>query len=308
MPLVSVVIPVHNPGSFLERALRSVLAQTERDLECVIVDDGSTQELAPVPEFDDPRVRIVRQPNRGVSVARNVGVDSGDSRYVAFLDQDDQWLPSKLERQARTLARHPEAAFSYTGFTWMLPTGEVPSGLTSTTGYHQTLGGMDVLLSSVVVERVKHNAVGGHHPLLVQAQDWDFVLRLLLAFGAARGEKEHLVRYFVHGANASSDYWAAERETRTIARLHGTRARRVGDERAASAIRRGAGEIRTLHAHQAMDGVRAGVRGKDWRGASVHLARGLALDPVTTGRFALSAAWSARQGLRAGIRRHDHGH
>lgn len=111
MPLVSVVIPAHNPGPFLERSVGSVLSQTFTDFECVVVDDGSSQDISFPPVFADPRVRYLRQDNRGVSVARNVGVSSGDSHYVAFLDQDDEWAPAKLEKQVAQLRQHPGASF-----------------------------------------------------------------------------------------------------------------------------------------------------------------------------------------------------
>lgn len=302
MPLVSVVIPVYNPGNFLKRSLAGVLGQTFTDLECVVVDDGSTEDVTQIRELDDPRVRLIRQPNRGVSVARNMGVESSNSKYVAFLDQDDEWLPPKLERQVVSLERRPEAAFSHTPFVWMLPSGEVPSGPPPLVTYYETLAGMNVCLSSIVVDRVKHDAVGGHNPLLAQAQDWDYVLRLLLVFGEAVGEGEHLVRYFVHGGNVSSDYWAAERETRTIGKLHLARATRVGDDLAVSAIMRSTRVARSLHAHQAMDQMRASVRDHDWREASVHLGRGLSLDPAVPGRFGLTAASSRGRDVWARIR------
>jgi len=168
--------------------------------------------------------------------------------------------------------------------------------------YHETLAGMNVCLSSMVVDRVKHDAVGGHNPLLAQAQDWDFVLRLLLVFGEAVGEAEHLVRYFVHGGNVSSDYWASEQETRTICELHRVRAARVGDDLAVQAIMRSTRVARSLHAHQAMDHLRASARDHDWRGASVHLGRGLRLDPAVTGRFGLTAASNRGRDIWSRIR------
>lgn len=105
-PLVSVVVPVYDRVDPLARALDSVLAQTVADLEVVVVDDGSTAPVADLVEgYEDPRVRYRRHPeNRGVSAARNTGLDAARGDHVAFLDSDDVWRPAKLERQLDRLA------------------------------------------------------------------------------------------------------------------------------------------------------------------------------------------------------------
>lgn len=98
------VIPAYNPGPHLSRSVGSVLAQKFTDWECVVVDDGSVDpvDLAELVEVaDDARIRVHRQLNAGVSVARNVGVGLTDSRWVAFLDQDDVWHPDKFVAAAR---------------------------------------------------------------------------------------------------------------------------------------------------------------------------------------------------------------
>src|SRR5262245_47631675 len=99
---VSVVLPTHNRAHLLERAVRSILAQTHRDLELIIVDDGSTDGTPQlVAQFADARIRYVRNEKpSGPANARNIGIRSaGVSGYIGFLDDDDQWLPNKLERQ-----------------------------------------------------------------------------------------------------------------------------------------------------------------------------------------------------------------
>jgi len=102
-PLVSVVIPSYNRAATIGKAIESVLAQTFADFELIIVDDGSSdgaQLDSVLRRFGDPRLRLVRHPvNRGVSAARNTGIDGARGRFVAFLDSDDFWLPAKLEKQ-----------------------------------------------------------------------------------------------------------------------------------------------------------------------------------------------------------------
>jgi glycosyltransferase involved in cell wall biosynthesis len=100
-PVVSVIIPTHNRVRLLDRAVRSVLAQTFRDLELIIIDDASSDATqAYVRELRDPRVRsISHERNRGVSAARNTGIANARGRYIAFQDSDDEWLVEKLEHQ-----------------------------------------------------------------------------------------------------------------------------------------------------------------------------------------------------------------
>ena len=106
MASVGVVIPAYNPvAGHLERALKSVLNQTYRDWRCVIVDDGSDTAVAIEAPLADHRLSMLSQTNRGVSAARNAGVAALQTTYVAFLDQDDEWLPEKLERLGRQVRR-----------------------------------------------------------------------------------------------------------------------------------------------------------------------------------------------------------
>lgn len=103
-PLFSVVIPIYNRADVLGIALASVRAQNCTDFEVIVVDDGSSDDPARVVrELADPRVRIVRQENRGAAAARNRGIDEACGRYVSFLDSDDRFLPHHLETMARLL-------------------------------------------------------------------------------------------------------------------------------------------------------------------------------------------------------------
>ncbi|MBT8087911.1 MAG: glycosyltransferase family 2 protein, partial [Gammaproteobacteria bacterium] len=114
MPKISVVIPAYNVAAFIEDAINSVLGQTHRDFEVIVVDDGSPDDTASiVKRFDDPRIRLVSQPNRGLAGARNTGIRCADGEYVAFLDADDLWRPTKLEEHVRHLDENPELGVSY---------------------------------------------------------------------------------------------------------------------------------------------------------------------------------------------------
>lgn len=112
---VSIILPTYNRAELLPRSLASVLGQTDGDFELIVIDDGSGDDTAAVvASFADERIRYVKLPrNRGVSGARNAGLDLARGTYIAFQDSDDEWLPGKLQRQRRELEKHPEAAVVY---------------------------------------------------------------------------------------------------------------------------------------------------------------------------------------------------
>ncbi|HXV65552.1 MAG TPA: glycosyltransferase family 2 protein, partial [Vicinamibacteria bacterium] len=113
------MIPTHNRGDALARAVTSIQAQTVAPAEIIVVDDGSTDGSAERIRTEFPRVRVVRQSNLGVSAARNAGIRSSNGELVAFLDSDDEWLPRKLERQLDALAASPDAVLCHTNEIWI---------------------------------------------------------------------------------------------------------------------------------------------------------------------------------------------
>jgi glycosyltransferase involved in cell wall biosynthesis len=126
--LVSVVIPTFNRAHCIAATIESALAQTHRDLEIVVVDDGSRDDTAAVVarvEARDPRVRYVHQDNAGVSAARNRGFAEARGEFVALLDSDDLWLPDKLAAQVRCLEALPEAGMIWTDMDAFFPDGSV---------------------------------------------------------------------------------------------------------------------------------------------------------------------------------------
>lgn len=113
-PRVSVIVPVYRVEATIAEAVGSAIRQTLRELELIVVDDGSDDDsVAIVRAFDDPRVRVITQENRGLSGARNTGIRAATAEYVAFLDGDDVWAPNKLELQVAHLDRDPGAGVSF---------------------------------------------------------------------------------------------------------------------------------------------------------------------------------------------------
>ena len=115
--MITIIIPLYNKEASIATALRGVLEQTYQDFEVVVVDDGSTDGGAAVVEqFDDPRIRLIRQENGGVSAARNRGIAEAKGEHIAFLDADDEWMPTFLEEIAALIATYPECKARATNY------------------------------------------------------------------------------------------------------------------------------------------------------------------------------------------------
>jgi glycosyltransferase involved in cell wall biosynthesis len=197
LPRFSVVMAAHDSSEWIESSIRSALAQTEHDLELVVVDDGSTDDTAERVERisrDDSRVRLLRQANRGPSAARNAGLAAARGSYVSTLDSDDLWLPTYLERMAAVLERHPDAGFAYTD-AWVLdtPTGRVRA--TTEMAYQRPplpppadpdaflreLLERNFVYNSVTLRRSVLDRVSGYDERLWTGEDWELWLRIVAA-------------------------------------------------------------------------------------------------------------------------------
>lgn len=130
MPKFSIIVPLYNKERYVKKAIESVLAQTYCDFECIVVDDGSTDNsLTIVKEFVeyiddrwiDDRLTIISQPNSGVAAARNNGVKASCGEYVCFLDADDWWEPTWLEEMDRLITEYPDAGLYATNYVYYKP-------------------------------------------------------------------------------------------------------------------------------------------------------------------------------------------
>jgi glycosyltransferase involved in cell wall biosynthesis len=117
MPRVSVIIPTFNCARFLGRALKSVYEQIYADYEVIVADDGSTDETRQVVSPYDGRITYLYQANRGMSSARNLALSKANGEFIAFLDADDMWYPSKLDRQVAFLDTHRECGLVHSDVT-----------------------------------------------------------------------------------------------------------------------------------------------------------------------------------------------
>jgi glycosyltransferase involved in cell wall biosynthesis len=211
-PLVSVIVPVFNGRDHVVVAIESALAQSMDRLEVVVVDDGSSDgsgELAESIAGRDPRVRVIRQENRGLSGARNTGLRESRGTYVGFLDADDLWLPEKLERQVPLLA--PGRVVFSDGFLMrndavsderIFGSGRVAAAI----DFDALLEQNPIPVLTVLIERELLLDVGGFDEGLLSVEDWDLWFRLH-ATGRVSfiGIDEPLACYRVHPGGLSSD-------------------------------------------------------------------------------------------------------
>ena len=118
-PRISVIIPTYNRAWTLKEAVDSVLAQDYKNYELIVVDDGSTDETRSVLDYCFNEITYIYQPNKGVSSARNTGIQIASGELIAFLDSDDLWLPQKLSVQADFFEKNPKALICQTEEIWI---------------------------------------------------------------------------------------------------------------------------------------------------------------------------------------------
>ncbi len=181
-PLVSVVIPAYNRAWILTEAVDSVLAQDFRDFELIVVDDGSSDNTPEILASYGSSVRVLKQPNRGVSAARNRGIAAARGQLVAFLDSDDFWLPAKLRQQVDFFQAHPETMICQTQELWIRNGLRVNpkrrhlkfSGLI----FERSLSLCLVSPSAVMIRKCLFEAVGVFDEQLPACEDYDLWLRI----------------------------------------------------------------------------------------------------------------------------------
>lgn len=186
MPEVSVIIPTFNRASTLVEAVQSVLNQSFQDFELIIVDDGSTDETTTKLQPYLPFIKYHFQENRGVSSARNTGIQLASGAYIAFLDSDDLWLEKKLEEQMNFFRRWNQAAACYTDEIWIRNGVRVNPRIK-----HQKHSGWIfkyslplciVSPSSICLHRSIITHLGPFDDTLPACEDYDFWLRLSLHY------------------------------------------------------------------------------------------------------------------------------
>jgi glycosyltransferase involved in cell wall biosynthesis len=227
-PQVSVIIPTYNRRNRIQKAIRSVLAQTCSDSEIIVVDDGSTDDtavdVARLAE-NDQRIRLLQHGrNKGAPAARNTGIGASRGEFVSFLDSDDEWLPDKLAKQTELFRDGPPAlGVVHCGCTKVFADGRPPEDLSFDLRgdvYASLLARYGVQTSTLLVRRDCFDVAGGFREGLRGCQEWDLCIRLArhYLFDYA---PEPLVAYHIHGGpTISGDRSRNLRAYLRVVRLH----------------------------------------------------------------------------------------
>lgn len=230
-PTVSVIIPTYNRAQLLPRALDSVVAQSCCDWEIILVDDGSTDDTDAIidgyTERLGDRFISIKQENRGSSAARNRGIDAARGRFIAFLDSDDEFLPTKLQRQLDLFQRCPSLGFVYSDYAIIDLSGqrqesvfdgkfpraravascEVSPGLYVCEGslFDDLIGGYFI---ATIVGMVRREVLGStvrFDPRIAYAEEWLFYLQVAKRCAAGFVDEPLALHHFVPDSLARSD-------------------------------------------------------------------------------------------------------
>ncbi len=214
-PLVSVILPVFNGEAFLAQAIASVLAQTYRPIQVIVVDDGSTDATAAMAQAFQ-KVEYVYQANQGLSAARNAGIHLSSGEFIAFLDADDLWLPDKLRVQIDYLLNHPEVGYAFTQERLFTDSGSAllaryrPELVAEDhPGYHP---------GTLLIRRAVFEQIGLFDPAYKITQDTDWFARAKDAGICAAVIPQTLLLKRVHGSNLSSEREVLTRELLRVLR------------------------------------------------------------------------------------------
>jgi len=211
MPKVSVIIPAYNAMTYLPTTLANLLEQTFTDFEVLVVDDGSSDNTAAwVSQIQDRRVQSIAQVNQGTCAARNTGIALAQGEYIAFLDADDLWHPTKLAKQVCYLDEHPEVGLVYT-WTALIdpegkPTGRVFASRAQGDVWQQLVQhNITESGSSSMVRRCCFETVGVFDTTLSHVGDWDMCLRIAARY--SYGVIEEPLVYYRQYSNSMSKNW-----------------------------------------------------------------------------------------------------
>jgi hypothetical protein len=206
MPKVSVIIPTYNRTRYLSKAIDSVLSQTYKDYEIIVVDDGSTDNTKEVLQKYMGKIKYLYQENKGIAAARNFGIRNSTGDFIGFLDNDDQWLPNKLEIQIKTLEKNSKLAFVCSASHVIDEQGSIIDfwRVKSKESFENLFEGNFILCLTVLMRRQCLDKIGGFDIAVSGSDDWDMWLRLSKSYQFCHIDIP-LTKYRIHNSNVSKD-------------------------------------------------------------------------------------------------------
>ncbi len=211
---ISVIIPAYNRVNSLARAIESVLDQTHKVAEIIVIDDGSTDATSEVVKvYED--VLLLRQKNMGVSSARNNGIMMASSEWIAFLDSDDTWHRDKIAKQVALHKKEPQLKFSYTDEKWIHKGKETTLSKKSAKSggdiFAESLSECTIASSSTIVKKSLLTSVGLFDESLEVCEDYDLWLRILSEHEIGLVDEKLITKYSGHDDQLSMQYWGLDR-------------------------------------------------------------------------------------------------
>jgi len=211
---ITVVISTYNRYELLKRALASVFAQTQSVDEIIVVDDGST-DATPNIIKDFPSILYTYQKNRGVSAARNVGIQKAKNEWIAFLDSDDAWHPQKIEEQTQYHKNNSDILMSYTDERWIRNGKEVkvPKKYAKVSGeiFQECLSHCIIAPSAAFMHKSLFEKYGTFDEALEVCEDYDLWLRIAFKERIGLVDKKLITKYAGHPEQLSFKHWGMDR-------------------------------------------------------------------------------------------------
>ncbi len=216
--LVSIIIPNYNYANYVRSAIDSALNQTYQNTEIIVIDDGSTDNSKEVLDSYGERIKTIFGENQGVSAARNAGIEQCAGDFVAFLDADDVWLPTKIEKQLERFEKEPALGLVHVGVMDIDSKGKRLvarlDGLEGDISHELLLFNRSVILgggSGMMIPKKVLDEIGGFDTELSTSADWDLFYRIASRYNVGF-INEILLQYRMHGANMHGNIKRMERE------------------------------------------------------------------------------------------------
>lgn len=212
---ISVVISTYNRLELISRALDSIINQTLPADEIIVVDDGSVDNSASWIKQRYPDLRVLVQPNQGVSTARNNGIRLARNDWIALLDSDDEWLPNKLKQQVAAIEQHPKTVLCHCDEQWVRNGRRVnPMKKHAKAGgwiFEQCLPRCVISPSATMLRKTLLDEVGWFDESLPACEDYDLWLRVCARYPVLYIEQQLLIKYGGHADQLSRLHWGMDR-------------------------------------------------------------------------------------------------
>ena len=212
---IAVVIPTYNRVTFIERSIDSVLNQTYTVNEIIIIDDGSADGTKELVKTKYPQINYIYQENKGVSAARNMGINKTHYDWIGFLDSDDAWELNKIEKQVEAIKNNPDSLICHTNEIWYR-NGEV----LKQKNRHKKFGGYIfnrclplcvISPSSVIIHKKVFNEIGLFDEELLACEDYDMWLRICCKYPVLFIDEKLTKKYGGHTDQLSRKCWGIDR-------------------------------------------------------------------------------------------------